>query len=292
MKLNKKKRVLIVGLGLIGGSYAKKLTAEGFAVDAVDVNERSIRYALENGIIARGAVSPDPELLKDADLVVFALYPDALLPWVEENQQYFKAGTVLTDVTGVKSCFVYDLQKLLRDDLEFVAAHPMAGKEVSGVENADPAIFEGANYIVVPTDINSFGAIETVKGLGETLGFARISSLPPLAHDEMIGFVSQLTHAIAMSLMTCSQSDRLVDYTGDSFRDLTRIARINEDLWSELFFLNREALLRQMEKFGAEFDRLMEIIRDGDEEALKKKMRRSTARRALFDKVKKEEDGE
>ena len=290
MKLNKKKRVCIVGLGLIGGAYAMKLTKEGYAVDAVDVDPEAVAYALEKGYILRGASSPDAELLSDADLVVFGLYPHAIVPWLREHQDKLRSGAVLTDVAGVKSCYIYEAQAILRKDLEYVAAHPMAGREVSGVTNSDPSVFEGANYIVVPTDANSFFAIETVKGLGETLGFARVSSLPPKAHDEMIGFVSQLTHAIAMSLMTCSQSDRLVDYTGDSFRDLTRIARINEDLWSELFLSNREALVRQMEKFGEEFSRLTEIVREGDEETLRKKMRRSTARRALFDKPKQQEE--
>ena len=290
MKLNKKKRVCIVGLGLIGGAYAMKLTKEGYAVDAIDVDPGAVAYALEKEYILRGASSPDAELLTDADLVVFGLYPHTIVPWLREHQDKLKAGAVLTDVAGVKSSYIYEAQAVLRKDLEYVAAHPMAGREVSGVQNSDPSVFEGANYIVVPTDANSFYAIETVKGLGETLGFARVSSLPPKAHDEMIGFVSQLTHAIAMSLMTCSQSDRLVDYTGDSFRDLTRIARINEDLWSELFLSNREALVRQMEKFGEEFSRLTEIVREGDEETLRKKMRRSTARRALFDKPKTQEE--
>lgn len=284
MKLPKDIRILIVGLGLIGGSYAMGFFRRGYHVTAVDTDPEAIRFALENGYIEAGAETPDPVLLGAADLVIFALYPHVITGWIQENQHLLRSGAVLSDVTGVKTCVVYDIQALLRPDLEFIAAHPMAGREVSGVKNATDAIFREANYIVVPTDANTFDAIALCKGIGETLEFARISSLPPRAHDEMIGFVSQLTHCIAVCLMTCSESEHLVDYTGDSFRDLTRIARINEEMWSELFLLNREALLRQMEKFSAEFRRFHDLLETGDTQGMKETMRLSAARRALFDK--------
>lgn len=284
MILDKNLNILIVGLGLIGGSYAKGLHNKGYKVSAIDVNENSIKYALDNDFIDNGSTQIDENLISNADLVIFALYPHVFLDWIKDNQHLFKKGAVISDVTGVKSCIVYEIQKLLRKDVEFVAAHPMAGKEVYGVENADDAIFKDANYIVVPTDANTFSAIEMCKAIGETLGFARISSLPPKAHDEMIGFVSQLTHCIAICLMTCSKSEHLVDYTGDSFRDLTRIARINENMWSELFTLNKDALLSQMEIFMSEFNGFYELLKNDDIENMKEKMKQSTALRALFDK--------
>ncbi len=286
MILDKKTKILIVGLGLIGGSYAKGFSKKGYDVSAIDTDPETIRYALQNGIISKGAVAPSAELVGSADLVIFAVYPRVIVSWIKENQHLFKGGAIITDVTGVKSCIVYDIQELIRKDVEFIAAHPMAGKEVYGVKNSDETIFYQANYIVVPTDKNTFEAIETCKAVGETLEFARISSLPPMAHDEMIGFVSQLTHCIAICLMTCSKSDHLVDYTGDSFRDLTRIARINEDMWSELFMLNKDALLRQMEKFMAEFEVFHSMLKNDDVEGMKNKMRLSTEKRALFDKPK------
>lgn len=284
MKLDKNLNILIVGLGLIGGSYAMGLHKNGYKVSAIDVNESSIKYAVENKIIDNGSTEIDESLISSADLIVFALYPHVFLEWIKNNQHLFKKGAVIADVTGVKSCIVYEIQSILREDLEFISAHPMAGKEVYGVENADDAIFKEANYIVVPTDANTFSAIEMCKGIGETLGFARISSLPPKAHDEMIGFVSQLTHCIAICLMTCSKSEHLVDYTGDSFRDLTRIARINENMWSELFMLNKDALLTQMETFMTEFNGFYELLKNEDADKMKEKMIQSTARRALFDK--------
>ena len=160
----------------------------------------------------------------------------------------------------------------------------MAGREVYGVENSDDRIFHEANYIVTPTDKNTPEAIEWCKSLGRILGFRKVSVLSPEEHDEMIGFLSQLTHCIAVSLMTCKENRHLVDYTGDSFRDLTRIARINEDMWSELFLLNRDELLAQMDQFAKEFHELRDMLADGDVEGMKEKMRLSTTRRAYFDK--------
>ena len=284
MKLDKDLNILIVGLGLMGGSYARSLSKQGYLVNAIDKDPDAIRYALENHIISDGACTTDEKLIGEADLVIFALYPHVFLHWIGVHQEKLKSGAVITDVTGVKACIVYEIQRMLRDDVEFIAAHPMAGREVYGVVNSDDSIFRQANYIVVPTDENTFGAIEMCKGLGETLGFARISALPPKAHDEMIGFVSQLTHIIAMCLMTCSKSEHLVDYTGDSFRDLTRIARINEDMWSELFLLNKDVLLSEIKTFTDELEEIYRILENEDAEALKAKMRLSTARRALFDK--------
>lgn len=284
MKLDKNTRILIVGLGLIGGSYAMGFKKQGYHVNAIDIDPDSIAYAIENKLIDRGSAEADADMIGQADLCIFALYPHIFKAWIKEHQGKFRPGAVLSDVTGIKSPIVYDIQDMLRPDVEFVAAHPMAGKEVYGVRNSDDRIFRQANYIVVPTDRNTFNAIEICKGIGETLGFARISSLPPKAHDEMIGFVSQLTHIIAMCLMTCSKSEHLVDYTGDSFRDLTRIARINENMWSELFLLNKDALLSEIKTFSDELGEIYEILKNEDEAALKEKMRISTARRALFDK--------
>ncbi len=271
----------------MGGSYAKALTKKGFYVTAITRSQSSIDYAVREGIIARGTVEIDPELIGEADIVVFALYPHVFMEWVKKNQCYFKSGAVLTDVTGVKGCIVYELQSLLRDDVEFIAAHPMAGREVYGVENSDDKIFEGANYIVVPTEKNTESSIELCADLGNTLGFADVSTLSPEMHDEMIAFLSQLTHCIAVSLMCTNDNESLVRYTGDSFRDLTRIARINENMWSELFLANRDALLKQMEAFRTSFDELYRTVRDGDTEKMKEMMRTSTKRRALFDKKEK-----
>lgn len=285
MKLNKNQKILIVGLGLLGGSYARALTKQGFEVWAITRAQSSIDYALEEGIIAKGSSFVDEELCANADIVVFALYPNVFLEWIEQNQHLLKSGAYLTDVTGVKESVVGQVQSMLRPDLEFISAHPMAGREYSGVENSDDKIFRGANYVVTPTEKNTPDAIELCEDLGWKLGFARVSRLSPEEHDQIIAFVSQLTHCIALSLMTCQPTEQpLEDYTGDSFRDLTRIARMNDEMWSELFLLNRDALLDQMSLFQDELSKLKVLLREGNREGLREMMRKSTARRALFDK--------
>ena len=277
-----KSRILIVGLGLIGGSYARALKRLGYNVTAIDKQQSAIDYALEHYIIDDGSVEVDKDIVGSADAVIFGLYPGVFKEWIAQYQAYFKEGAMITDVTGVKSCIVYDIQKMLRDDVEFIASHPMAGREVYGVENSDDGIFRGANFIIVPTEKNTAEGIRWIGGLGRLLGFSRISVLSPEEHDEMIGYLSQLTHCIAVSLMTCSDNEHLVDYTGDSFRDLTRIANINDLMWSELFMLNREPLLKYMDIFLDEFAALRDMIRDGRVEELREKMRLSTKRRKYF----------
>ena len=281
-----KTNVLIVGLGMIGGSYAGALKRLGYTVTALDARPEAIAYAKEKDMIDAGAVGVDEKLIGEADAVVFALYPGAFKEWIKENQQFLKSGALLTDVTGVKACIVYDIQAMLRPDVEFIAAHPMAGREKSGVEYSDPSIFRDANYIVTPTDKNTETAIEWCKNLGRILGFAHIAVLTPEEHDRAIGFVSQLTHTIAIALMTCNDNQHLAEFTGDSFRDLTRIANINDVMWSELFLRNKKCLLEQMDSFINEFETIRDLIDQEDVDALRAKMRLSTARRSAFDRKK------
>lgn len=279
-----KQNILIVGLGLMGGSYAKGLKRIGYHIAAIDKNEDSIKYALENNIIDEGSSTPDADLISNADTIIFALYPHVFIQWIKDYQKYFKTGIKITDVTGVKSCVVYEIQSILRDDVEFIPSHPMAGREVYGVQNSDDSIFHNANYIVTPTSKNTEEAIEWCKDIGRLLGFRKISILSPEEHDNMIGFVSQLTHVIAVALMDCNDNTHIVDYTGDSFRDLTRIANINENMWSELFLMNKQPLLNQIDSFINEMNTLREMLSNDDKTGLCEKMKLSTQRRKLFNK--------
>ncbi len=284
MKFEKNKKILIVGLGLIGGSYAQALSDAGYEVGAIDVKKDSVDFALTHGYIQHGRDFPDGGYIEKFDIIVFALYPHIFIDWIKENQHFIKKNAFLTDVTGVKGSVVYKVQGILRSDLEFIGAHPMAGLESSGVENADKKIFEGANYIVTPTEKNSMESIELCKTLGKVLGFKNISVLTPEKHDEMIGFLSQLTHCIAISLMVCKDTDELSRYTGDSFRDLTRISKINDVMWSELFSLNKQELIKQMDLFEDKFQKLKEYIQDDDIEKVRDMMRLSTERRKKCEK--------
>ena len=278
------KRILIVGLGLLGGSYARGLKRFGFHISAITKEQSSIDFALKEGIIDEGSTEIDARMIGEADLVIFALYPHIFVEWIEENQGLLKSGALITDVTGVKRSIVYKIQDILRPDVEFVAAHPMAGREVSGVENSTDRMFFGANFIVTPTEKNTPEAVETIIELGRLLGFSNVTTLSPEEHDEMIGFLSQLTHCIAITLMTCNDKENMEKFTGDSFRDLTRIARINDLMWSELFVANKDVLLEQMNLFIGKFNDLKTMLERDDIDGMRAMMRHSTERRALFDK--------
>ncbi len=285
MKMNKKLNILIIGLGLMGGSYAMALKKKGYRVFAITKDEKSIAFAKENGIIDEGFSYVCEEAVKNADLLIFALYPNIFVSWIKENGHLIKKGAYITDVTGVKSKIIKEINEVLPEDVEFIAAHPMAGREVYGVENATDTIFREANFIVVPTKDNTPDAIELCKELGMELGFKRVTSLNVAEHDKMIAFLSQLTHCIAVSLMCTNDNPKLCEYTGDSFRDLTRIAKINENMWSELFMINKEPLLSEIDAFMKELDKMRNYIVTDDLEGMKEMMICSTQRRKTFDKA-------
>lgn len=280
----KNKTFLIVGLGLLGGSYALALKKWNHKVLAIDTNPEAIEYALNTHMIDQGSIDNDPELISQADIIISGLYPKLIVAWIRDNQKYFKENSLITDVTGVKCAILYDIQNILREDCEFIGSHPMAGKEVSGAKYADPTIFLPANLIITPTKQNSQYAVDLIGELGKELRFNNICVLSPEKHDEMIGYLSQLTHVIAVSLMNANDNTHLKEYTGDSFRDLTRIAKINENLWCELFLMNKENLVREIEVFVNEINQFKEILIDEDTEAMKQKFITSTERRKDFDR--------
>jgi prephenate dehydrogenase len=281
--LDHEMKITVVGLGVLGGSYVQALHAAGFAhLAGIDINPASVETALARGWIEKG--SQDPSLVREADLTVIALYPRAFISWMEENGKLLKPGSLLTDVTGVKRAVIEKVNTLLPEGVEFLACHPMAGRESRGLAYADAGRFQNANFILVPTAQNSQKAQAFMRELAQTMGFGRISVLSPAEHDRMIGYVSQLTHVIAVSLMNASDNTDLAAYTGDSFRDLTRIANINEDLWPELFILNKDNLLREMDLFTAEMGRFRKLLENQDEAGMREKLKLSTQRRRAFDR--------
>lgn len=274
----------IIGLGLMGASFAKRLSPQkDKTIYGIDQNEQTIQTALELNIIKEGSTNPD-KLIKKCNLIILALYPTMIKPWIVENQQYLESGTILMDISGVKANIVEPVQAILREDLELISIHPMCGRESRGIDFAQADIFDNANYIIVPTNKNTPTAIEAAKQLGKDLRVKNISILSCEEHDRMIGFLSQLTHVIAVSLMNTHDNSHLVEYTGDSFRDLTRIATINEDLWSELFLLNKDILLDEIDQFLDATKHFRDSLEKEDIDEMKRLFIQSTNRRKLFNK--------
>lgn len=274
----------IIGLGLMGASFAKRLSPQkDKTIYGIDQNKQTIQTALELNIIKEGSIDPG-KLIKKCNLIILALYPTMIKPWIVENQQYLESGTILMDISGVKTNIVEPVQAILREDLELISIHPMCGRESRGIDFAQADIFDNANYIIVPTNKNTPKAIEAAKQLGKDLRVKNISILSCEEHDRMIGFLSQLTHVIAVSLMNTHDNSHLVEYTGDSFRDLTRIATINEDLWSELFLLNKDILLDEIDQFLDATKHFRDSLEKEDIDEMKRLFIQSTNRRKLFNK--------
>lgn len=274
----------IIGLGLMGASFAKRLSPQkDKTIYGIDQNKQTIQTALELNIIKEGSTDPG-KLIKKCNLIILALYPTMIKPWIVENQQYLESGTILMDISGVKTNIVEPVQAILREDLELISIHPMCGRESRGIDFAQADIFDNANYIIVPTNKNTPKAIKAAKQLGKDLRVKNISILSCKEHDRMIGFLSQLTHVIAVSLMNTHDNSHLVEYTGDSFRDLTRIAAINEDLWSELFLLNKDILLDEIDQFLDATKHFRDSLEKEDIDEMKRLFIQSTNRRKLFNK--------
>ncbi|WP_333882239.1 prephenate dehydrogenase, partial [Holdemanella porci] len=206
-------------------------------------------------------------------------------PWIEVYQNDIPKNSLLMDISGVKTNIVKPIQDVLREDLELLSIHPMCGRESRGIEFSDETIFKGSNFILVPTQKNKNETVEAVKELANKMEFGRICTLSIEEHDKMIGFLSQLTHVIAVSLMNTHDNAHLVEYTGDSFRDLTRIAKINEDLWTELFIMNKDILLDEINQFIDSISHFRDSLEQEDTQEMKRLFIQSTKRRDKFNKT-------
>ncbi|MBU5454116.1 prephenate dehydrogenase [Caproiciproducens sp. MSJ-32] len=273
-------KILIVGLGVIGGSYAMALRAVGYKeIYGIDIDLETIKKAKALGIIKEG-YSKGKDIIKDMDLIVISLYPRLVKDFILENREYFKAGSLITDVTGVKELFVQKILDILPEDVDFIFGHPMAGREKKGIDYASKEVFKGANYLITLTEKNKKENIELLEKIIYDLGFKNIKYVSPSYHDKMIGFTSQLPHAIAVALINSDEEGRDTGkFIGDSYRDLTRIANINEDLWSELFFENKENLLEAINNFMYELNKIKRALLNDDEKLLKELFIKSSRRR-------------
>lgn len=279
--------VAIVGLGVIGAAFAESFKNIGIkTVYGIDIDETTIRKAEDKGIITKGYLETK-ESLEKSDLVIITLYPNLMKSFFINNIKNFKENAVITDVVGIKKKIVNDIKPIIeknRKDIDFIFGHPMAGREKRGIDFADSKVFKDANYIIIKDEKNRKENLELLSELVECMGFKKVSFLTAQEHDEIIAFTSQLTHAIAVSLVNSdSQKYDTNRFIGDSYRDLTRIAKINEDLWSELFIGNRDNLLNMIEQFEKELDTIKGALKNKDLGTLKEKFIISTRRREKID---------
>ena len=274
--------ITVVGLGVVGGSYVKALYGLGYDVYGIDTNLQTLNKAKEEGYILEG-YHDGKEIIPKSDLTIISLYPSLIEAFIEENQ--FKPGSLITDAVGVKSYFVEKMAAKLPENVEFLSGHPMAGREKKGYQYSSSDVFKGANYIITPHLGNSEEAILILKKLVHQMGFKNIKVVSPTQHDEIIAFTSQLPHVLAVALINSDQQKfDTGKFIGDSYRDLTRIANINEDLWTELFFKNKDNLLNCIDHFEEELLKLKKAILEEDEKMIKELFIQSSVRREHLEK--------
>lgn len=269
--------ILVVGLGLIGGSYVKAL--KGFpnaTVYGADLNEAVLRQAEQDGVIAKGVQDAD-ELLPDMDVVILCVMPRVAIDFI--NQRKFKPGALVTDVCGVKGMMFH---KLENTDIDFIGGHPMAGRECDGYENATGDLFRGANYIMVTREHNKVENIQLLQDIIKYIGCKRVTRTTSREHDVMIAYTSQLMHVVAATLCDNEILDRAEGFSAGSLRDCTRVAKLNPEMWAELFVENKEALSEQIEIFTASLKRIDEMIQKSDFDGIKEFLTNTSERKKRY----------
>lgn len=262
-------RTAVIGLGIIGGSMAYALRGfRGGEIIGCDINEETRRMALKNKAVH--SVTADPaEAVKGADLVIICVYPDMIVSIIEQCAPYFKTGAVITDVCGVKTEISRRIQQVLPDGVDYVGGHPMAGKETEGFDSASPELFWMTGFIVTPLPTSLSSSIALVKEMAHYIGATRIAENSPEEHDGIIAYTSDLMHISAAALCLDFHPKMNRAYTAGSFRDCTRIAQINPELWTEIFLQNKENTLTEIDRFLNSIQRLRGKIAEGDREGLK-----------------------
>lgn len=267
----------IVGLGIMGGSFAKSireniLSQNGSTGKILCCNRSTacLAMATSDGV-ADKTFSSDivDQMLPECDVVFVCLYPHATLEFLKEHRDHFKSGAIITDISGVKGIFEKSLPEILRPDTDFIIGHPMAGGEKEGYANSKAEFFVNHNYILCQQNFNKPENLETMKSLITAMGFTRITETTCDTHDYKIGFTSQLCHVIASALVESAEDPEITAFGGGSFEDLTRIAMINAPLWTELFISNKEKLVQHIENFQKTMDQFKTSIQNEDSESLK-----------------------
>lgn len=257
--------IAIVGLGLMGGSFAHRFHALGCHVIGLN-RTKSVAETAKNLHLVD---SIEEEDLKKADIVIFCTPAEATLTFIKTHLDLFKEGAVLTDIAGVKKDFSRRIRAFLRKDLDFVSGHPMCGREGAGLFQSDGGIFHNANYILIPEEGNRAQNLKLIEDMAYALGCSHVAVVTAEEHDRAIAYTSDLTHILATTLMNSrSYNENTKYFTGGSFRDMTRIADINAWLWRELFLANREKLLDEIDRFSAALAEIRTAIDGKDDQEI------------------------
>lgn len=268
--------IAVVGLGLMGGSFAKRLKEIGNFVIGINRTQAVAEEALVLGIVDSISESD----LKKADIVIFCTPEKGTLAFIQHKLSLLKKDALLTDIAGVKNHFAQEVQALLPEGMDFISGHPMCGREGAGLAQADGAIFDGANYVVIPQKENKKDHIQRIIDMAKALGCQHVPVVTADAHDRAIAYTSDLTHVVATSLIHSESYNKDTKYfMGGSFRDMTRVADINGKLWTSLFLQNQQKLLDEIDRFSASLAELRAAIAEGDSDAMEAFLQEAGRRR-------------
>lgn len=272
-------KVAIIGLGLIGGSIARRL--HGFhdcTVAAYNRTQETLLLAKQDGAIDEGSHDP-AEVIEGADLIILCLYPQLNVDIIKNNLSHIKDGAVITDVSGVKGFMVEELSKILPDNVDFIGAHPMAGREVGGYKSSTDTLFNNASFLITPTKKNKSENIALVREMAEYIGCGHVVTTTPEEHDAIIAYTSQLMHVVAVALCDNPMIERSTFFSAGSLRDCTRVAVINAEMWSELFCENKDALCDRISEMQESLEKIKQATAKGDRAELEKIMKHATAQK-------------
>lgn len=260
-------KICIVGLGLIGGSIARAIKKNTeHTVFGMDINDETIKEALAQEVIDN-SIAPDE--LSVCDVVILGLYPEATISFVEENAEHFNPGSVVMDTCGIKSAICERLEKKLKEyGVKFVGCHPMAGRELWGFMASVDNLFDNASFIICKTPDTDEGAVALAQSLACEMGFLRSVISTPKEHDEVIAYTSQLAHIVSSAYVKSPSLLRQCGFSAGSFRDLTRVAKLNENMWTSLFMLNREPLISEIDHVINSLSEYREVLISGDDKRL------------------------
>ena len=258
--------ILIVGLGLIGASLAKAIKKNtNHTVLGWNRTESVTRRALDDGVIDKSGSLE--EIIPLADVTIVNFYPKAIAPFIKEHRDLFKRDSIVTDSCGIKTKICRELENE-EFNFYFIGAHPMAGREVSGYDNSLATLFDNASFICTPYDSTPKSKTDALVSLADEIGFARTVVTTPEHHDEMIAFTSQIAHVLACSYVLSPLAPYHEGYSAGSYRDVSRVARINADMWTELFLDNKDALVEEIDDLVSNLLLFKSSIENGDEKAL------------------------
>ena len=273
----------VVGLGLIGGSMAKAIRRyTNCTLLGYNRSGTVLSRALDEGVLD-GVLTE--EKLAECDLVIIALYPEATVAYVTEHRDQFRRGGLVMDCGGVKGVVCGPLESVVKDaGFHFIGGHPMAGIERSGYESSFPELFQGASLILTPYPDTPQTCVDDIWEFAQRLGFSHLQPSTPERHDHIIAYTSQLAHVVSCAYVGSPSAPNFEGFSAGSFKDMTRVAKLNEEMWTELFLENQDALVREIDTLVEELAAFAYTIRRGDRENLKNMLRRAREIKETIDK--------